>query len=108
MNTIRTATTITTLGLVAMMMAGCASGASTASVPDGGTDTAPSVTEVRFGYFANVTHAPALVVPLASPRTLLSVATALTSALCVSSSPSVIIYHLCTIYLGSGGKTHSR
>ena len=34
MNTIRTATTITTLGLVAMIMAGCASGTSTASVPN--------------------------------------------------------------------------
>ena len=64
MNTIRTATTITTLGLVAMMMAGCASGVSTASADtdaDAGTDSAPSVSEVRLGYFANVTHAPALV-----------------------------------------------
>ena len=57
MNTIRIATTITTLGLVGMMMAGCASGASTASVPNDAAD----VTELRLGYFANVTHAPALV-----------------------------------------------
>jgi aliphatic sulfonates family ABC transporter substrate-binding protein len=57
--TIRTATTITTLGLVAMVMAGCASGTSTASVPN--EDEAVSVSELRLGYFANVTHAPALV-----------------------------------------------
>jgi NitT/TauT family transport system substrate-binding protein len=54
-NTIRTATTITTLGLVAAMMTGCASAAG--STPDAEED----VTEVRLGYFANVTHAPALV-----------------------------------------------
>lgn len=54
MNRIRTATTITTLGLVAMAMSGCASGASSAA------EGAP-VTELRLGYFANVTHAPALV-----------------------------------------------
>ncbi|WP_137844531.1 ABC transporter substrate-binding protein [Microbacterium sp. 2FI] len=53
MNTIRTATTITTLGLVACMMAGCASAS-------GSTGT-EEVTELRLGYFANVTHAPALV-----------------------------------------------
>lgn len=58
MNKIRTATVITTLGLVAAMMAGCASAA--ASPGDGG-ETAPSVDELRLGYFANVTHAPALV-----------------------------------------------
>lgn len=52
MNYIRTATTITTLGLVAMMLGGCASAAG--STPD-------EVTELRLGYFANVTHAPALV-----------------------------------------------
>jgi NitT/TauT family transport system substrate-binding protein len=51
-NDIRTATTITTLGLVAMMLGGCASAAG--STPD-------EVTELRLGYFANVTHAPALV-----------------------------------------------
>ena len=54
MNKIRTATTITTLGLVAMMMAGCASAA-------GSTPSTDPVTELRLGYFANVTHAPALV-----------------------------------------------
>lgn len=56
MNNIRTATTITTLGLVAMMIAGCAPGASSAAEGE-----APEVTELRLGYFANVTHAPALV-----------------------------------------------
>jgi NitT/TauT family transport system substrate-binding protein len=54
-NTIRTATTITTLGLVAVMMAGCASAAG--STPE----AADEVTELRLGYFANVTHALALV-----------------------------------------------
>lgn len=53
-NTLRTATTITTLGLVAAMMAGCASAAGT-------TGAGEEVTELRLGYFANVTHAPALV-----------------------------------------------
>ncbi|MDQ7877154.1 ABC transporter substrate-binding protein [Microbacterium sp. QXD-8] len=57
MNKIRTATAITTLGLVAAMMAGCASAAA-----DAGTgETAAPVDELRLGYFANVTHAPALV-----------------------------------------------
>lgn len=55
MNTIRTATTITTLGLVAVMMAGCAS--ASGSTPE----TADEVAELSLGYFANVTHAPALV-----------------------------------------------
>ncbi|GAB2847615.1 ABC transporter substrate-binding protein [Microbacterium insulae] len=54
MNTIRTATTITTLGLVAVMMAGCASAAAEPSEQS-------EVDELRLGYFANVTHAPALV-----------------------------------------------
>ena len=54
MNTIRTATTITTLGLVAVMMAGCTAAA-------GSTPPEEAVTELRLGYFANVTHAPALV-----------------------------------------------
>ncbi|MFE5410718.1 ABC transporter substrate-binding protein, partial [Microbacterium sp. NPDC056569] len=57
MNKIRTATALTTLGLVAAMMAGCASAA--AEPGDGGD--AASVSELRLGYFANVTHAPALV-----------------------------------------------
>lgn len=56
MNRIRTATTITTLGLVAAMMTGCAS----ASADPGGAAGEP-VSELRLGYFANVTHAPALV-----------------------------------------------
>lgn len=60
MKNIRTATTprtlpvMATLGLVAVMMAGCASAA-------GSTPEADEVTELRLGYFANVTHAPALV-----------------------------------------------
>ena len=56
MNTLRTATAITTLGLVAVMMTACASAAA-----DSGDGTAAPVDEVRLGYFANVTHAPALV-----------------------------------------------
>jgi len=59
-NKIRTATAITTLGLVAAMMAGCASAAATPSETSAGGDS-PSVSELRLGYFANVTHAPALV-----------------------------------------------
>lgn len=60
MNRIRTATTITTLGVIAMMMAGCASGASSAAEGTPAADGS-SVSELRLGYFANVTHAPALV-----------------------------------------------
>lgn len=56
MKTLRT-TTLTALGLGAMMLAGCAS-ASANGTASGGSDTAD---EVRLGYFANVTHAPALV-----------------------------------------------
>ncbi|MFH8251054.1 ABC transporter substrate-binding protein, partial [Microbacterium sp. B2969] len=41
-----------------MMMAGCASGSSSASE---GAASAGPVSELRLGYFANVTHAPALV-----------------------------------------------
>ena len=59
MNRLRTATTLTTLGLVACMMAGCASAA--ASSPDASADGGSPVDELRLGYFANVTHAPALV-----------------------------------------------
>jgi aliphatic sulfonates family ABC transporter substrate-binding protein len=59
-NNIRTATTITTLGLVAVMMAGCASATADPGASSSASE-APSVTEVRLGYFANVTHAPALV-----------------------------------------------
>lgn len=54
--TIKT-TALTALGLVAMMLAGCASAAGNAT--PGTTDS--KVTELRLGYFANVTHAPALV-----------------------------------------------
>jgi NitT/TauT family transport system substrate-binding protein len=48
-------TKATALGLAAMMLAGCAS--ASADPGPGGDDHA----EVRLGYFANVTHAPALV-----------------------------------------------
>lgn len=54
----RTTTTLTALGLAAMMLAGCASASATGSAAEGGADT---LGEVRLGYFANVTHAPALV-----------------------------------------------
>lgn len=54
MKTLRTATAITTLGLLAAMMAGCASSTAEAS------DRGPAA-ELRLGYFANVTHAPALI-----------------------------------------------
>ncbi len=52
----RTTTTITALGLAAMMLAGCASASAM-----GDEDSGAPVAEVRLGYFANVTHAPALV-----------------------------------------------
>ncbi|WP_309105152.1 ABC transporter substrate-binding protein [Microbacterium sp.] len=52
----RTTTTLTALGLAAMMLAGCA------SAPATGTEsTGEQPDEVRLGYFSNVTHAPALV-----------------------------------------------
>ncbi|MEV8024799.1 ABC transporter substrate-binding protein [Microbacterium sp. NPDC080220] len=66
MNNIRTATarrsltTLATLGLVAAMMAGCASAAASPGEASGDSDSS-SVDELRLGYFANVTHAPALV-----------------------------------------------
>lgn len=56
MRKLRTATAITTLGLIAAMMAGCSSGAASAESADQGP-----AAELRLGYFANVTHAPALV-----------------------------------------------
>ncbi|RKN66838.1 MULTISPECIES: ABC transporter substrate-binding protein [unclassified Microbacterium] len=56
MKTLRT-TTLTALGLSAMMLAGCASASATGNA-GGESDT---LDEVRVGYFANVTHAPALV-----------------------------------------------
>lgn len=49
----RKTTALTALGVGAMMLAGCTSAAP-------GAETEP-VDEVRLGYFANVTHAPALV-----------------------------------------------
>ncbi|MFD4958124.1 ABC transporter substrate-binding protein [Microbacterium sp. NPDC058389] len=58
---IRTTTALTTLGLVAAMMAGCASAAADEKPAADATSDSPSVSEVRLGYFANVTHAPALV-----------------------------------------------
>lgn len=54
MKTPRKTTALTALGLAAMMLAGCAS----ASADPGAGD---EVSELRLGYFANVTHAPALV-----------------------------------------------
>jgi NitT/TauT family transport system substrate-binding protein len=54
----RTTTALTVLGLTAMMLAGCAS----ASADQGSGDAkGDDLSEVRLGYFANVTHAPALV-----------------------------------------------
>ena len=62
MNKLRTTTTITTLGLVAIMMAGCASAAGSTPDPTAAAAAAEDdLTELRLGYFANVTHAPALV-----------------------------------------------
>ncbi|MFH8253271.1 ABC transporter substrate-binding protein, partial [Microbacterium sp. B2969] len=61
MNRIRTATTITALGLVAAALAGCATAAASPSQSTPAADAGPSVDELRLGYFANVTHAPALV-----------------------------------------------
>ncbi|MEV5069046.1 ABC transporter substrate-binding protein [Microbacterium sp. LMI12-1-1.1] len=61
MNKLRTATAITSLGLVAAMMAGCASAAGAPAETTDAADAGPSVGELRLGYFANVTHAPALV-----------------------------------------------
>lgn len=51
MNITRRTTTTTALTLAAVMLAGCASAAGSEE----------QVTELRLGYFANVTHAPALV-----------------------------------------------
>nr|WP_308164330.1 ABC transporter substrate-binding protein [Agromyces sp. ISL-38] len=55
----RTTLTITALGVAAMMLTGCSASAGAASE----TDAASSgpADELRLGYFANVTHAPALV-----------------------------------------------
>ena len=56
----RAVTTLTVVGIAAAMMAGCASAAASPSETSSG-DAGPSVDELRLGYFANVTHAPALV-----------------------------------------------
>lgn len=50
----RTTTALTALGFTAMMLAGCASASAESQAGE-------DLTEVRLGYFANVTHAPALV-----------------------------------------------
>jgi NitT/TauT family transport system substrate-binding protein len=52
--TTRTATTLTILGVAACMMAGCAGTAGASGTPE-------EATELRLGYFGNITHAPALV-----------------------------------------------
>ncbi|MGN7978669.1 ABC transporter substrate-binding protein [Microbacterium sp. 22195] len=56
MKTTRRTTALTALGLVAMMLTGCASASA-----DSGAAKKDDLAEVRLGYFANVTHAPALV-----------------------------------------------
>jgi len=53
--------TIIALALAAMTMAGCAASADAATVPAANLSAGTSATELRLGYFANVTHAPALV-----------------------------------------------
>lgn len=53
----RSTTALTALGVTAMMLAGCASASATGS----GGAARDDLAEVRLGYFANVTHAPALV-----------------------------------------------
>ncbi|WP_442923454.1 ABC transporter substrate-binding protein [Microbacterium sp. KUDC0406] len=55
MKNARKTTALTALGLAAMMLAGCASASADQSTGTHDLD------EVRLGYFANVTHAPALV-----------------------------------------------
>lgn len=52
---IRTPLTFTALVAAAMLLAGCASGSAPAATNQG------PATELRLGYFANVTHAPALI-----------------------------------------------
>ncbi|MDL9977772.1 ABC transporter substrate-binding protein [Microbacterium candidum] len=54
----------TTLALAAMMLtglAGCAASADAATKPVANLDAGTPASEIRIGYFANVTHAPALV-----------------------------------------------
>ena len=57
--TTRTTLTITALGVAAMMLTGCTASAGAASDTDGASSGPAD--ELRLGYFANVTHAPALV-----------------------------------------------
>ncbi len=58
MNRFRAATALIALGLMTTVMAGCAGTGTDASASG---NAGSSVDEVRLGYFANVTHAPALV-----------------------------------------------
>lgn len=58
--TISKALTITALGVAAMMLAGCSAAAGAAPNDDAEASSSPAA-ELRLGYFANVTHAPALV-----------------------------------------------
>lgn len=62
--TIRITLSLTALGLAGAMMTGCASTATATADPDSGSSDASKGTpaeELHLGYFANVTHAPALV-----------------------------------------------
>ncbi|GAA1794571.1 ABC transporter substrate-binding protein [Agromyces lapidis] len=58
--TTRKTLTITALGVAAMMLAGCSAAAGAAPNDGAATSTSPAA-ELRLGYFANVTHAPAIV-----------------------------------------------
>ncbi|MFE6965025.1 ABC transporter substrate-binding protein [Agromyces sp. NPDC057679] len=58
--TIRKTLTITALGVAAMMLAGCSAAAGASPNDDAEASTSPAA-ELRLGYFANVTHAPAIV-----------------------------------------------
>ena len=51
----------TTLALAAMMLAGCAASADAATRTPAALTGGTPASEIRIGYFANVTHAPALV-----------------------------------------------
>src|SRR6185437_12885324 len=51
----------TTLALAAMMLAGCAASADAATTTPAALSGGTPASEIRIGYFANVTHAPALV-----------------------------------------------
>lgn len=52
---------LTALAAAAMMLAGCAASAGAAEQPPAEITGGTPATELRLGYFANVTHAPALV-----------------------------------------------